>query len=1186
MRALLSSLALALLAVVPHEAASLPVYPDGWSPAAGGESRQTVGPRAKEPASTIGAAGPGAQASSLVSPADTVQAGLVKVTLPLDISTASFYELVDWVRSLGLSDSGGSEDLRARLYTYYGVEAPQAVAAGGRTVNILSADQADYSGDAKGDKGVVSLSGGVRLSVSESSGDSYTISARKVVYDRGNNSLYASGSVVYTRTSQGRSEEFRGSTLAADLDDWSGLFLDGVWRQQGASLGTGDRGLVFSSSTLNRRPGNFISLDKATVSPGSGDTPNFSIRADKLWFLGESDWAALSALIYVGEVPVLWLPFFYNPSEEIIFHPVFGFRSREGSFLQTTTWLLGQKPPAASSSTIIQFSQASGPTEARGIFLKHLPSSQASGASSSASPAPSSVGAEATTGGAAVQQVANADSLMLLADWYVGLGGFLGFDASLKPRGILSKFSVQAGLGESRSLFPGLSGLYSPYSSAGNWYSVWNGSDFFGIGLPFRFGGQVSAGLTLGSLKASVDLPLYSDSYFEQDFRDRSFDMDWLGMAKTTTQTSTIAVRSSLAQKLSLSGSLPVTALSPWVQSLSVAFNSSFSWLAKADSNLSGTESSGLYAYDPARQFFYPDSLRPVDLTFNLAGTLLDLPASSGGSAAKGSAAKDEAASATGAATSSDSAKLPGLRSPWSGTKEGGDDSGGSPSAPGLSTAEQVFPAPATAPDPSLPASVLPFSSKISWTFQPGLVLERRFLSDSWKGLSDVNYDPLYDLESWKLGASLSSSLAILGNALTGSYNLTWSQQEQARQATKDSAYAGTTQALALSDAQYPQRKLSGSLRLASQPIPAGSIFSASSLSWSLDSLLYSWNFDHFSVTGDPTTAVYSSTYPSWTTDSVTANTLGLTLVAKTGSSQQSLGLTASLPPLAESYSANLALAANAGDWTLSLGGQEKALRQSSGPLLPSPLSASGKIGMPLGFSLSDNATWDFDQGGLSSNVANATWGWASATLQSQYGQVLVPVKDVGWQAVGSPAFIPSSFSFNLAPRLDPPKDADWQPTLSASLSYAQNLLRFSDSVINLGLSLDLKLGSGFSLSFSSQSQNRNAWRYWPQFFSIPTNIGTADQLRINPLTDILNSLSVFDSTALTKGNFKLKSLSFKLSQDLEDWTLAATGTATPTLDSTGSYWYINPSFSLTVAWKDISAIKSAIVYQNNALSW
>ena len=44
------------------------------------------------------------------------------------------------------------------------------------------------------------------------------------------------------------------------------------------------------------------------------------------------------------------MPFFYYPKDEMIFNPVFGYKPREGYYVQTTTYLVGRKPLQNSST--------------------------------------------------------------------------------------------------------------------------------------------------------------------------------------------------------------------------------------------------------------------------------------------------------------------------------------------------------------------------------------------------------------------------------------------------------------------------------------------------------------------------------------------------------------------------------------------------------------------------------------------------------------------------------------------------------------------------------------------------------------------------------------------------------------------------------------------------------------------
>ena len=56
------------------------------------------------------------------------------------------------------------------------------------------------------------------------------------------------------------------------------------------------------------------------------------------------EFAFFNAVVSVGHVPVLYLPAFYYPKDELIFNPSFGYKERYGYYFQTTTYLLGRKP--------------------------------------------------------------------------------------------------------------------------------------------------------------------------------------------------------------------------------------------------------------------------------------------------------------------------------------------------------------------------------------------------------------------------------------------------------------------------------------------------------------------------------------------------------------------------------------------------------------------------------------------------------------------------------------------------------------------------------------------------------------------------------------------------------------------------------------------------------------------------
>ena len=80
----------------------------------------------------------------------------------MDIAGAGYYELISWVRGLDLPETGGAEELRARLYSHYGLE-PPASSPAGDVIRIEAADRTDYFRLETAGEEYVRLSGGVVL---------------------------------------------------------------------------------------------------------------------------------------------------------------------------------------------------------------------------------------------------------------------------------------------------------------------------------------------------------------------------------------------------------------------------------------------------------------------------------------------------------------------------------------------------------------------------------------------------------------------------------------------------------------------------------------------------------------------------------------------------------------------------------------------------------------------------------------------------------------------------------------------------------------------------------------------------------------------------------------------------------------------------------------------------------------
>src|SRR5512133_1062979 len=143
-----------------------------------------------------------------------LEPGLKRDALITEYATAGYYELAAAAKALGLTTEGTEEELRARLFAYYGLTAPEpSSATKSRIVTIERAGEASFAKVEEEEGGIVKASGGVILGLVEENGDTHRIRADNIVYNRAKSTLTARGSVYYERVSGDSTEVFRGEAL-------------------------------------------------------------------------------------------------------------------------------------------------------------------------------------------------------------------------------------------------------------------------------------------------------------------------------------------------------------------------------------------------------------------------------------------------------------------------------------------------------------------------------------------------------------------------------------------------------------------------------------------------------------------------------------------------------------------------------------------------------------------------------------------------------------------------------------------------------------------------------------------------------------------------------------------------------------------------------------------------------------
>ena len=424
--------------------------------------------------------------------------------IEMDIRTSTLSELAAWSRRLGLPEGGTSADLARRLREHYGLpaEGQVTVREGQRIITIESARTTEYFTIQAVNEEYARLSGEVVISLREDDAV-HEIRAWDILFNRTRNIITASGGVQYRRTQGDTIETFRGDSITVNLDNWASIFLGGITERALDGDGTT---YLFAGTVISRDEEEVTVLREATIS-SVGEDSLWSLTASRVWLLPGGDFAILNAVLRVGEIPVFYFPAFFFPADQMIFHPAIGTRTREGHFVNTTTYILGRRrAEGGRESSLTRILGAGGDMETRreGLFLR-------------------STGRRAET--------VTGPSLSLLVDFYSNLGTYIGTEMSLPGRGMFGATSLSAGIGLTRTLANLGGGNWSRYLPEAPGEGDWNWSMLFGMRVPFRYRFEASGSFSGGFGSFTWRIAHFSDRDIDSDFTmNRLTEMDWLNM--------------------------------------------------------------------------------------------------------------------------------------------------------------------------------------------------------------------------------------------------------------------------------------------------------------------------------------------------------------------------------------------------------------------------------------------------------------------------------------------------------------------------------------------------------------------------------------------------------------------------------------------------------------------------------
>ena len=1139
-------------------------------------------------------AAPGAPAAETAKAPPTAQ-DLLAGTLAKDIDSASYYELVTWCEELGLDAAGSRKDLQTRLAQHFSVTLPEAPAPGKRSVTVKSARQSEYFTLSESGEKYVLLRGDVAVEVRDQDGTLQVIKAGSLTFNQTRRTMSAVGDVTYTLTRGGQTDTFTGQSLDFDLDTSQAVFYDGSTRRTVKRTGN-DISYTFAGETITRDSKDTIILQKgAFTSSETPADPLYQIRAGTVWLLAPGEWAVQDAVLLIGRVPILYLPGFFWPGDDFFFNPNIGYKPREGSFLQTTTYLIGRKAKQDSPFSFLQLS-GSGETgyalEPHGLFLRKMPG--------------------------VIPPKDDGHTLKLMLDGYTRLGVMAGLAGDFSPVG-----TFRTSIGVTRSIFLDPSNqLYTPYLPVPNPpYNVgdefWNSSSVFGLSVPARFGmeGTLKTSNSFASLDAGFQY--FSDPFYTTDFYTRT-ESGVLSALFAQPGAATTAAAQQVNLSWDVSSKLDFTKLvnSPLIQNLSMPnFNLKVTWQSTTASGLSDP-----LASDPGRSFYYPSSITAPNISFAMSGDLVSLGGAATAPAAAAAVPPTPAVPPAGtpvagtpaappAAAGAPTAGAPAAPPAAAGAPTAGTPAAGTPGTAARTPGAAAPAVPVPLPDPGkglrspIPAGTpfaapketalrIPFRSpdpildepvqgagqaatfKLSYQIQPRANLEHTFDTAGWTTRESVNYAILY--RTFETGGTSSVTAAasfldrLADTSITLSADGLWRSRFDPSAAERASP---GWPSLLLLDQQQDHMAFRSAFQGTIRPFPAVQELSTSSLQYRINLRMY-----QVGLTGtDPYNPIVTTLGPAWAPDAISEHTVASNLAFLTPATSDSLAVTFQLPPLVPTMTARLDASGGPVKGRVQGGFASPTSGFQSQPLVisasvdtsasPSPLAAATSSG-PV-FTASEELQFDLpgsplSRSALSRSTSQIGYAGAAASFVAQNtgnpNTLLPATVKVGYDSAWDPIY-----SWKDRIKVVPGLKTHWYLNLQ---TYIDNLFDFSPS-------LTLTVFKTLDLTFSSVSNNTRTYLYIPGWSGLPW---------VNPLTDLVQSFNFFNNDDRRRSGFKIQTFSLKAVQHFPDWDVSVEYQGSPQLithtSPTGVQFVQNewsPTFSILVQWKAVSEVKSTI---------
>lgn len=1029
-------------------------------------------------------------------------------------------------------------------------------------VRINYARHTEYEKNESSGNEIIVLTGNVSMTV-EKEKTTLDIEAASVRYDRKTSMLFAQGDVVLKSSGTGNKQDATANSMLLNTDTLEGI-LDNSrivrYGESDTSIPSGST-LVASSKILGTGPSNTMAFKHATISFCDDDNPHWKIRATKAWMLPGGEFAFLNALLYVGPVPILYLPAFYYPKDELIFNPVIGIDARKGYFLQTTTYLWGRKPLSAytagtdANDDSFNFSRPSTLKEQvrEGVILHNLDIDY--------------------TG-------ETKDYLKLTGDYYSRLGGMLGLDGNFTPQSdsFIPTISGFVDIAFSNTIF------YYPDEEQFSRYGIsmdgikryQDYSSFLGFNAPFRYGGNLKI-TGKKRINYTLSLPVYSDPYFMVDYGSRNEYMNWIDFLtksrsdeindemKVTDDDSRFI--SSFNWDAKVFYTFPEISKfdSYYITNARVDLASSVlfkSW-KRTDTEFQEQPLSWKL-YSPERQIFYPSLVTPIKFSANAEGSLFKYPV-----AEKESNKEQEASEEDVLGPEEENGKKPELTE-----EEVGKNTKDPFSSDDLPLLGDIL-------LPAL-AEFKGFEYSLDYSLKPQYVKQDSY-STSMLFTENTEFDrkkvfsSYYELD---VPIEVKNKLSYRSRFLSFTNTLAFDPHYQKHPDL--TGYTDESSRDSVLNSDYGAKKFD---------INDGNIISFRPFMY--DSVLYDTGIDWTSkikvlrtkYTGD-------AKHPDWdyipmdlTDDkSFIEHTLTGYVVAKeSDKTSQKFTASTSLPPRAGEKDFMIDLTFPHVDFNFSSGVEriepDEDDEDAEVEFKDKPLKQALTVSFFKTLKFTESFNFNMEENHYDSLKLAMSWcGFQAAyTMQYAYGYDFIPPK--GWTADEEKEFQPYSFTLSYSSPTKKfrywRKRISWAPSLQTSFVY--NMIKPTESYFTFIPAMTFKINQFLYLTFSSESQNSVVFRY----FEDHTKYGDIISGEKNPFTDLANSFAFWDTSLRQASGFKVKNFKITFAHNLHDWTLAACYIFKPklTTDSNNkSVYSYDPYFSFIINWRPMSGLRTQVI--------